>query len=186
MEEIIDTRTFGSSKEGQEGLEKIFQKYEARGFQRWQPPVVLTRFKFTSEAKFVVVEEKTVQQAVEDIVEEANRISGLWWQGETVVEVFEQGQKRVHVFLRNKFGSEALKELADKLDKLQSEKNSGRGVRHVRYIVDDLRKGDLQSAKADCLNQGDKFGNISDIRQILESELFAPDERTPWNLFKEK
>lgn len=187
MEEIIDTRPFfDSPKKGQEELEIVFQKYEARGFQRWQPPVVLTRFKFTSEARFVAVENKTVDQAIKEIVDKAHQETGLWWQGEAVVELIEQNQKKAHVFLRNKFGPEALKELAEELYTRQKDKNEGRGVSCVRDIADALSQGDFERAKAICFNEGDKFDGVPDIRETLEDRLFAPDEGTPWDLFKKK
>ena len=67
-------------------------------------------------------------------------------------------------------------ELADKLDGLQKNKNSGRGVSCVQTLVIYLRKGDAQSAKAVCWNEADKIVNYPDIRRILQKELFLGDD----------
>jgi hypothetical protein len=66
--------------------------------------------------------------------------------------------------------------LADNLDKLQASKNDGRGISCVRTLVMYLRRGDIESAKAVCLNEGDKIRNYPDIKELLETELM--DEKS--------
>ena len=61
--------------------------------------------------------------------------------------------------------------LADKLDVLQAEKNDRRGVSCVRTLIMYLRRGDIDSARAVCMNEGDKIRSYPDIKQILEEEL---------------
>lgn len=61
--------------------------------------------------------------------------------------------------------------LADKLDELQSTKNEGRGVSCVRTLIAYLRRGDIDSAKAVCFNEGDKIRNYPDIEEVLAKEL---------------
>jgi hypothetical protein len=61
--------------------------------------------------------------------------------------------------------------LADKLDELQVSKNDGRGVSCVRGIIFELRRGNVDSAKAICNNEGDKLRNYPDIVKLIEEGL---------------
>jgi len=61
--------------------------------------------------------------------------------------------------------------LADKLDALQAEKNDGRGVSCVRTLIMYLRRGEIDTAKAVCLNESDKIRSYPDIQDVLEKEL---------------
>jgi len=72
--------------------------------------------------------------------------------------------------------------LAEKIDKLQAEKNNGRGVSCVKTIVDLLRRGELESAKAVCFNEGDKISSYPDIADVLKKELFKLGEKNPFDL----
>ncbi len=74
---------------------------------------------------------------------------------------------------------ERLSHLADELDNLQADKNQGRGVNHLRYVVDDLKRGDIDTARADITNQADKFDSIQDIKEWVIGNLFG-DIRHPW------
>ena len=42
----------------------------------------------------------------------------------------------------NQSEQERLIALAEKLDMIQAEKNQGRGVSHLRYVVEDLKRGE--------------------------------------------
>ncbi len=74
--------------------------------------------------------------------------------------------------------------LADKLDILQSAKNNGRGVSHIRTIIDYLRKGMIREAKAVSFNEHDKFTFLDDLKEIIKKELYEPGEKNPWSLFE--
>ncbi len=74
---------------------------------------------------------------------------------------------------------ERLHHLGDELDRLQSIKNDGRGVTHLRYVVGDLKSGSLDAARADVLNQSDKFDSIPDIKKWVSENLFE-NVRNPW------
>lgn len=74
--------------------------------------------------------------------------------------------------------------LAEKLEKMQKEINNGRGLNHINYIISDLKRGDIRSAKADCFNQSDKYGSIPEIKELIKKELFSSGEKHPWSLFE--
>ncbi|MDO8558206.1 MAG: hypothetical protein Q7S09_03395 [bacterium] len=65
--------------------------------------------------------------------------------------------------------------LADRLDVLQAKKNEGRGVSCIRTLIVYLRRGDIDSARAVCLNESDKIKSYQDIKEILERELVKED-----------
>lgn len=67
--------------------------------------------------------------------------------------------------------------LADELGEMQASKNNGRGVECVRWIVDDLRRGDIDAARADYRNQSDKYDNYPDIRKFLKDAGIAGEMR---------
>ena len=62
-------------------------------------------------------------------------------------------------------------ELANKLDELQRDKCEGRGVDCVRTVIHFLRLGDIQSARATCVNESDKISSYPEIEKLLEAEL---------------
>ena len=70
---------------------------------------------------------------------------------------------------------EPLLELADALDTLQKEKNSGRGVSCVQTLILHLKLGDTEKAKAVCWNEADKIVTYPDIRKVIQQELFSKD-----------
>lgn len=57
---------------------------------------------------------------------------------------------------------------ADELDLLQQAHNEGRGITHVRWIVEDLRAGNLEAAKTNYRQQSDKYGRYEDVVAFLE------------------
>ena len=61
--------------------------------------------------------------------------------------------------------------LADKLDALQAKENNGLGVSCVRTPILYLRRGEIEQAKAVCLNDGDKIRNYPEIEAMIEKEL---------------
>ena len=74
--------------------------------------------------------------------------------------------------------------LADKLEQMESVTNNGRGVQHIKYIIDSLRRGNIDEAKTDCFNQSDKFDFIPEIKEVIKRELFEDGEKHPWSLFE--
>jgi hypothetical protein len=81
-------------------------------------------------------------------------------------------------------GQEYYNALADKLDALQSEKNDGRGVGHIRTLVTYLRKGMIREAKAVPFNESDKYTYLDDLKEVVKKELYEPGEKHPWSLFE--
>ncbi|MBI2056470.1 MAG: hypothetical protein HYT37_03765 [Candidatus Sungbacteria bacterium] len=66
-----------------------------------------------------------------------------------------------------------LQNLADRLDTLQQQENNGRGVSCVKTLVFYLQAGDIEKARAVCLNEADKIVNYPKIRKIIQQELFS-------------
>lgn len=62
------------------------------------------------------------------------------------------------------------------LDAMQAAANDGRGIEHVRWIVDDLRRGNFHAAQVNYRNQSDKFDRYPDILQYLK-EIGIVEER---------
>lgn len=79
---------------------------------------------------------------------------------------------------------EVLQRLGEELEKLQTGQNEGRGVHFLRYVADDLKKGNEEMARADVCNQSDKFGNLEEIRLWLIDNLFK-GARHPWETQEE-
>lgn len=74
------------------------------------------------------------------------------------------------------------KDLADQLDNLQKNENEGRGISCVRTIILYLNRGEIDTAKAVCKNEGDKISNYEEIKQFLVANLFKNESDHPWNL----
>lgn len=53
---------------------------------------------------------------------------------------------------------ERYRRLGEELVALQAGENDGRGVTFLRYMADDLKRGDVEAARAEAINQSDKFG----------------------------
>jgi len=77
-------------------------------------------------------------------------------------------------------GQEYYDALANKLETLQASENGGRGVECVKAVIHYLRKGMISAAKSMCFNDDDKFYYLKEIREIIEGELFEPEEKKPW------
>lgn len=60
-----------------------------------------------------------------------------------------------------------IEKIADELETLQAEKNSGRGVSCVRTAVVYLRRGDVEKAVACCHNEWDKIRSYPDIADFV-------------------
>ncbi len=68
--------------------------------------------------------------------------------------------------------------LADQLDKI-IEGQSGKD--YVKWIIDDLKKGDIDSAKANYKNQSDKFDSLPEIKNLLKEAGLV--EEIDWSKF---
>lgn len=49
--------------------------------------------------------------------------------------------------------------------------NNGRGVSCIRTLIHYLERGDMESAKAVFVNEGDKIANYPELETILEGML---------------
>lgn len=165
------------------GRKEAFIDLEKRGFQLYLPPVHLTKVVFDSKtALFETVQTNTVENAVKSVRKEAEKMTTKKWDATAVLETFGQHGKHAFVFLREKFCPAALSEMAQELEKLQSEKNDGRGVGLLKNVVTYLKSGDLESARAVCFNESDKFGNIPDLKDWVIKNLFDGKDH-PWASF---
>ena len=76
-----------------------------------------------------------------------------------------------------------MEELADQLDIMQSEKNEGRGVSCIKTIVTCLRATPYKgTAKIVAWNENDKIRQYPDLWNLLNDNLFGPDEDSPKKL----
>lgn len=86
---------------GEIDLKNKSQELIQQGFQAWPEGVSLTRIKFnTDDGKFHTVDAKSPEQATQEVLAEAEKLSGGKWEAKTIVETFQQNQKRAHIFLR--------------------------------------------------------------------------------------
>ncbi|MBI3633796.1 MAG: hypothetical protein HY226_05930 [Candidatus Vogelbacteria bacterium] len=77
---------------------------------------------------------------------------------------------------------ERLNKIADELDRLQRQKNKGKPVSYVDWIVKDLRGGNLHGAQVNYINQSDKYTDLPEILAVLKREKIA--EETVHEKFK--
>jgi len=68
--------------------------------------------------------------------------------------------------------------LAEQLDKLQKTANNGQGIEYVRWIVSDLKQGNIGAAQVNYRNQSDKYGSFPEIVRFLEEAGIA-EKRKP-------
>lgn len=81
-----------------------------------------------------------------------------------------------------------LNRIADELDLLQkiyAKKYNLDGdiIEYVNWIVQDLRKGDLEKAKADYNNQSDKYSDKLEIKKFLQNNGIA-EKGVDWSEWK--
>ncbi len=58
--------------------------------------------------------------------------------------------------------------LADQLDELQKVQHSGRGVSCVKEVIQALRQGNFEYAKAVATHDHDKIGSYPEIEVLME------------------
>ena len=83
---------------------------------------------------------------------------------------------------------EELNKLADELDKLQMAyikrtRFEGDIIPYINWIVQDLRKGDLETARANYNNQADKYSDKPEIKKFLQKHGIA-DKGIDWGAWK--
>lgn len=69
--------------------------------------------------------------------------------------------------------------LAAQIAELANAQHDGRGVEFLRWVIDDLRAGDLERAKANLANQSDKLAQYPKIKELLKEEGLI--EEIDWN-----
>lgn len=72
--------------------------------------------------------------------------------------------------------------LATELETMLGERSN----KVTSWIIEELRKNPqrIDLAKAHCLNESDKFGNVTDVVHLLIKKLFLPNEQHPWHFIK--
>jgi hypothetical protein len=79
-----------------------------------------------------------------------------------------------------------LNNLANELDKLYQSFIKKRGIEslpYVDWIIQDLRKGDLKTAKINYEQQGDKYEDKPEIKKFLEDNGIA-EKGIDWDAWK--
>lgn len=79
-------------------------------------------------------------------------------------------------------------ELADKLDELKKEfierfKLAEDAIPYVNWLIQDLRKGNLENVRINYEQQRDKYDNKPEIRHFLEDNNLV-DKGIDWKAFK--
>ena len=77
-------------------------------------------------------------------------------------------------------------ELVNELDRLQQEKNDGRGVTIIRSVITCLRNGRIREAQLGASWDHDKIRNYPDIEALLKEQLFDGEELWRWTPPKDK
>jgi hypothetical protein len=86
--------------------------------------------------------------------------------------------------------SEDYSRLIQQVQELNSQINNGRGSQVLRSAITWLERGDLESAKAVCLNDRDKLWQYVkcieglEAMGLLPARLFLRGEPTPWDLLR--
>ncbi len=88
----------------------------------------------------------------------------------------------------NELEKSRLKLLADELDKMQKDalkrlKIESETIPYLNWIIQDLRKGDLNTAKINYEQQRDKYDDKPDIRKFLEDNGIA-SKGIDWEAWK--
>ena len=74
--------------------------------------------------------------------------------------------------------------IANELDLLQKDKNQGKGLVLIKDIINCIRRGDINSAKAIASWDHDKIDSYPDIEDFLEKNIFENDPDSPVKLKK--
>ena len=74
----------------------------------------------------------------------------------------------------------SIEKLANELDRLQQEKNAGRGVTVIRSVITWLRQGEILKAQLEASLDHDKIQNYPDIEALLKEQLFNGEELWSW------
>ena len=74
----------------------------------------------------------------------------------------------------------SIEELVNELDRLQQEKNDGRGITVIRSIISWLRQGEILRAQLEASHDHDKIRNYPDIEALLKEQLFSGEELWRW------
>lgn len=67
---------------------------------------------------------------------------------------------------------EKFNRIADQLDKLQADKNNGRGLNVVRDVVGLLRRGKHHEAKSRVWFDGERLEGYNDVKDFIRDNLF--------------
>ena len=75
-----------------------------------------------------------------------------------------------------------LTEMAEQLDKLQSDESSGRGISCVKDIIGQLKLDNLDYARRTASMNHDKISNYPEVMMYIRDELFKGESDHPWKI----
>lgn len=171
-----DSDSWPDGKLDKKSYEEKLKNLKERGFREYLPQITLTKTEFQPDAKFVAVQVKNEKVEAERILKEIEMETGKKWQLEVIVETYEQNQKKARVFIREKYGREALGEVAKTLrsrlggEYLLKKGDNGYPQDNRCWVIEALEEGDVLKARVDFEQQGDKWNK--QLTDYLESWLF--------------
>ena len=80
----------------------------------------------------------------------------------------------------NKKEKMPIEALINELDRLQREKNNGRGITIILSVIAWLKQGKILEAQLEASHDHDKIRNYPDIESLLRKQLFNGEELWKW------
>ena len=65
--------------------------------------------------------------------------------------------------------------LADEIEEINKSTNNGRGSVNAKHLINYLRSGLIEEAKAAYFNDGDKYYQFEELKELLDRELPPPE-----------
>lgn len=179
---------FGNWSEGKldkDGYKEKLRSLEERGFQEYFPQITLTKTEFQKDAKFLTVQNKDAKKEAERVLREIETETGKQWQLEVIVETYEQNQKKMRIFIREKYYQKALVEIAEQMKLVVGEQRFREAEEkddYVNGVYLFLKNGSIDKARADFENQLDKpeYSVDRDLYKFLCEFMYDDDVLSPF------
>lgn len=155
-----------------------------RGFQEWPEGIALTKTKFSATAMFETVESSTAEEEERKVFQRVEAETGKKWQVVSIVEIYDQKQKRLHVFLRQKYGVKTLTELSEKIKVMPSVKYDPNNDNYLSWVLQALEEGSVEKARVDFEQQRGKFEVNSELYNLLCEALYDDEVLSPRDSIK--
>ncbi len=172
----VDFEAWTEGKLDKDDYKEKIEELEDRGFQEYFPQVTLTKTEFQPDAKFTAIQTKDPIEEAKKILREIETETDKKWQMEIIIETYEQNQKKMRIFIREKYSKDALAEEAKTLREhfggkyLLGKDDNEYPHDYICWVVESLEEGMIERARIDYEQQGDKWDEWS--IDFLEECLF--------------